>query len=71
MTRLLETLPPTEKMAGISTYQQFVNKGIEKGIEKLILNAFDNGNTQESISKFIGIPLDEVIDILRRNNRIS
>jgi hypothetical protein len=36
MIHLIENLPPTERMAGITIYQQFVNKGMEKGMETII-----------------------------------
>jgi hypothetical protein len=38
MAVLLENLPSAEKNAGKTTYQQILEKGEEKGMEKIILN---------------------------------
>jgi predicted transposase/invertase (TIGR01784 family) len=46
-------------------------QGVEIGRETPVLNAFDQGNSPESISTFINIPLDDVQKILRKYGRIE
>jgi predicted transposase/invertase (TIGR01784 family) len=44
--------------------------GIKKAMEITILNAFDNSYKPESISNFTGIPLTNILEILKKNERI-
>jgi predicted transposase/invertase (TIGR01784 family) len=44
-------------------------RGVEIGMETYVLKAFDKGNTAESISLFIDIPLENVQKILRKHKR--
>jgi predicted transposase/invertase (TIGR01784 family) len=45
--------------------------GIKKAMEITILNAFDNSYKPESISNFTGIPLTNILEILKKNGRID
>jgi hypothetical protein len=74
MTLLIDRLPSAEVKVGKSTLQQFIDigeeRGIERGMEIPVLNAFDKGNSPESISIFNDIPLLTVQQILRKYGRI-
>lgn len=40
-----------------------LQQGIEQGIEIIICNALRNGHTPEQVSVFIGISLEEVLQV--------
>ena len=57
----------------MSTYDRILEQGraegIEKGIEKTILNAFDNNIDLKTIQVITGESLDKIKEILKKNGR--
>ena len=62
----------------MSTYDQILQagiekgraEGIEKGIEKTILNAYDNGVSLDLIQLITGESAEKVKEVLKRNGRV-
>jgi hypothetical protein len=42
MANLIQSLPPTENLAGKSILQELLDEGMEKGIEKMLLAIITN-----------------------------
>ncbi|MEZ4902593.1 MAG: hypothetical protein R2822_13000 [Spirosomataceae bacterium] len=62
---------PEETMKKVmSTYDRILAEGMEKGIEKTILNAFDNDLSLETIRVITGESIEKIKVVLQRNNRI-
>ena len=62
----------------MSTYDQILQagiekgraEGIEKGIEKTILNAYDNGVSLDLTQLITGESAEKVKEVLKRNGRV-
>ncbi len=68
IVEIFEDIPEPLKEEAMSTYDFFVKKGMDKGIEKGIeipvVNAFKRGNNAEQIADFMDLPLEKVKTII-------
>ena len=67
----LKALPTSINNEKIMTlYDELILEGVEKGIEKTILNAFDNNINLDTIRIITGETTEKINAILHKNNRI-
>lgn len=70
-TELIDQIPSNLKKKFMSTYDMIVNKGIEKGIEKVILNGAAKGIPLEILSTITGLTVVEIKEVIARNKRLE
>jgi len=67
LTKNIKPLPPPVKNIIMSTYDMILEKGIEKGTEKIIISGYQNGASLEFLAKISGLQIDQIQAILTKN----